>query len=243
MPLRVLFAVVSLFVSAHHSKPKAPKHPKEDFAAEGQAAAQEGNYLKAIGLLKKAAAATPTNAFVWFNLGHATAAYGQNEEGGDDCDDDKSWKYGAMNAFNKALALDHAEIWKRLTQADPKLQLLRETAEYKKWMDSQAALPKGDEEATQFFTDAGSWFTPGKEIVFMDLETGGTLQRYGPTDDEHGDSEGHWRIKKGGLEVTLNDQKPQKYLLQHGPFSWQLKGPEGIWEPGPILRDCSAKKK
>jgi hypothetical protein len=121
--------------------------------------------------------------------------------------------------------------------------LFRETAEYKKWLRAQASPPKGEADLTKFFSEENaSWYLPVGEVMFMDLEPGGTVQRYGPTDDDHGDAEGHWRVKHIALEVTLNGGKVQRYQLVRGPYSWQLKGPDGLWEPGPMLRDCSGKK-
>jgi tetratricopeptide (TPR) repeat protein len=235
-------ASLSLLLFAHRGT-KPSKHSKDpDYAAEGAAEYQDGNYAKAIVSLRKAAQKTPTNAYVWFNLGRATVANGPIL-GADECDDDKSWKYSAMQSFNKALALDRTEILAKLKQLEPKLAPFRETAEYRKWMKSLEPAPKGDDEVNQFFATESSWFVPTGDVTFMDLEPGGTVQRYGPTDDDHGDAEGRWRVRKAVLEVTWNEGTARRYLLQHGPYSWQLKGPEGVWEPGPILRDCSSKKK
>src|SRR5262249_31339822 len=148
-------------------------------------------------LLRKAAQQNPKNAFIWFNLGRATAAAGQGTTPTDECDETKAWKYVSMQAFNKAMNLDREAISAKIKQADPKLALFRDTAEYKKWIKAQGSIPKTDAELGRLIGEENSWYLPVGEVTFMDLEQGGTVQRYGPTDDDHGDAEGHWRVKKG----------------------------------------------
>ena len=218
------------------------KAPKADYATEGYSEYLEGNYAKAVPLLKKAVQQNPKNANVWLNLGRALAGAGPNGPQ-KECDNEKAWKYVAMNALNKAVALDRNDSLAKLKGNDPKSANFRDTAEYRKWIKAQGPIPKGDTDLTKFFTEESSWFLTRNDVTFMDLEPGGTVQKYGPTDDDHGDAEGHWRIKKNALEITLEGGKVVHYQLVRGPYSWELKGPEGLWEPGPMLRDCSEKEK
>jgi tetratricopeptide (TPR) repeat protein len=117
---RLLLLLSLLAALGASAAPKKKPAGKQDLASQGFAEYQDGNYAKAVALLRKAVQQSPKNAYAWFNLGRATVANGQQAPAGDECNEETAWKYLAMKAFNRAVALEHEDMLGKV-KADPKL--------------------------------------------------------------------------------------------------------------------------
>ncbi|MFN0061535.1 MAG: tetratricopeptide repeat protein [Myxococcaceae bacterium] len=201
-----------------------------------------GRPADAAAFLQKSLKKSSKDGEAWWQLARALTARHEGSEPEHPCDKTRAWTYLALNALNQAAALK-VRVDTRLATSDLKLSPLKRRGEFQKWQAAQTPPPKNTAALAAFLKTNVSWVTTQGEVMFMDLDTGGTVQRYSPTDDDHGHAEGTWRpTSKASVEIALEEGGIERLQLVPGPFSWQLRGDKQVWEVGPLLHDCEPEK-